>query len=440
MVLWILYFFIFAAEGIIFLLYASALFESKHPKYLCVLLAVALYGVLFLLSFFNSMVINGIAFIICNFLYLILTCKIKWQTALFHAAVATSVSFIAELIIVGIIPYQITFPFEDMSSSQVWLAAVLTKLVYFFIMLLLIHLWSKAGRTTIRFDKSWFMLIATPAVSIFIMYTLAILYSKVSIPKTLDVMISISSILLLALNLIIWEIYNYIQNKSMEMTDLRLSLQKESDTLNYYKMIIRQDENQAQLIHDIKNHFQSIAILNNTGEREKVAEYIDCITNSAAFKKSARICSHELLNTILCRYLNLCDQSGISFHADIRNDSVNFIKEDDITSLFCNLLDNAMEAASQIPDAGIELSVSRKENTAFSMITIKNSCRQNPFPDKSRRLVSTKKDPLLHGYGTRIIERIVKKYEGEIEYYYSREDHTFHSIIMLKNPGESRNR
>ncbi|MCC8018043.1 MAG: ATP-binding protein, partial [Lachnospiraceae bacterium] len=261
-----------------------------------------------------------------------------------------------------------------------------------------------------------------------------ILHSKVSIPKTLDVMISISSILLLALNLIIWEINNYIQNKSIEMTDLRLSLQKESDTLNYYKMLIRQDENQAQLIHDIKNHFQSIAILNNNGEPEKVAEYIDCITNSAAFKKTARICNHELLNTILCRYLNLCDQSGISFHADIRNDSVSFLKEDDITSLFCNLLDNAMEAASQISAADIELSVSRKENTAFSMITIQNSCQQNPFPDKSNRLVSTKKDPLLHGYGIRIIERIVKKYEGETEFYYSQDDHTFHTIITLKNP------
>ncbi|MCD8134097.1 MAG: ATP-binding protein [Clostridiales bacterium] len=435
MALWILYFFIFAAEGIIFLLYASALFENKHPKCLCILLVIALYGVLFLLSFFNSMVINGIAFMTCNFLYLILTYNTKWQSALFHAAIATSVSFIAELIIVSIVPYQITFPFSDMSSSQVWLAAVLTKLIYFLIMLLLIHLWSETGKTTIRFDKSWFMLITTPAVSIFIMYTLAILCCEVSIPKTLDLMISICSILLLVLNLIIWEIYNYVRIKSIEMTDLRLSLQKESDILDYYKMIIKQDENKTQLIHDIKNHFQSIAILNKNGEHKKVTEYIDCIINSAAFKKTAQICNHELLNTILCRYLNLCEQSGVSFHADIRNDSISFFKEDDITSLFCNLLDNALEASMQISDAVIELSASRKENTAFSIITIKNSCRKNPFSEKSNRLVSTKKDPLLHGYGIRIIERIVKKYGGEIEYYYSQEDHTFHTIITLKNPG-----
>ena len=34
----------------------------------------------------------------------------------------------------------------------------------------------------------------------------------------------------------------------------------------------------------------------------------------------------------------------------------------------------------------------------------------------------------------KIIEKVVKKYHGEIQVYYSEETHTFHTIITLKSP------
>lgn len=146
------------------------------------------------------------------------------------------------------------------------------------------------------------------------------------------------------------------------------------------------------------------------------------------------ICNNEFLNALLCRYSVQCNELNISFRADIRNNVCNFLKENDMTSLFCNLLDNAIESAAQMQDSFLELSISERAGTNFTIVTLTNSCRKNPFSGHKKVLKTTKSDARHHGYGIKIIEKVVKKYHGEIQVYYSEETHTFHTIITLKSP------
>ena len=105
-----------------------------------------------------------------------------------------------------------------------------------------------------------------------------------------------------------------------------------------------------------------------------------------------------------------------------------------MTSLFCNLLDNALEASRYIPNSFIELSIHQKPETAFTIIALVNSCRESPFSGTDKRLKTSKENKTLHGHGVKIIERVVNRYQGSIDYYYSEENHTFHMIIALKKP------
>ena len=109
-------------------------------------------------------------------------------------------------------------------------------------------------------------------------------------------------------------------------------------------------ENQRFFIHDMKNHLHSIELLNEQHDHKKVSAYIRQLMQSSDLKESSRLCDHDLLNSILCRYKHQCNNSHISFHTDIRSGTMNFMTDNDITSLFCNLLDNAMEACMQIPE------------------------------------------------------------------------------------------
>lgn len=82
---------------------------------------------------------------------------------------------------------------------------------------------------------------------------------------------------------------------------------------------------------------------------------------SSDLKETSKVCDNEMLNAILCRYQRQCNEKHIVFHTDIRSDTVQNIYQHDLTSLFCNLLDNALESADNIPDSFIELTVEKRK-------------------------------------------------------------------------------
>ena len=191
-------------------------------------------------------------------------------------------------------------------------------------------------------------------------------------------------------------------------------------------------ENQRFFIHDMKNHLHSIELLNEQQDHKKVSAYIRQLMQSSDLKKSSRLCDHDLLNSILCRYKHQCNNSHISFHTDIRSGTMNFMTDNDITSLFCNLLDNAMEAAEGIPDSYIEVTASKKEKVPFVVIIVINSCRKNPFAKSGGQLTTNKTDTLTHGFGLKSIQKTIEKYSGNMQMYYNEHTLTFHTIIRLK--------
>lgn len=258
--------------------------------------------------------------------------------------------------------------------------------------------------------------------------------TQTTLSPTLSKMLIISTILLFLLNIFIVMTHNYIAKRSSEYSDLQLLLQREQDISEYYKALITETENKNRFIHDIKKHLQSISILNQNGEAEKINDYINTLINSSELQPSVRFCNHELLNAIFCRYLMQCQNDNVEFRTDIRKDTCTFLDETDMTSLFCNLLDNALEASRYIPNSFIELSIHQKPETAFTVIALVNSCRESPFSGTDKRLKTSKENKTLHGHGVKIIERVVNRYQGSIDYYYSEENHTFHMIIALKNP------
>ncbi len=87
--------------------------------------------------------------------------------------------------------------------------------------------------------------------------------------------------------------------------------------------------------------------------------------NGSDLKETSRICDDAMLNAILSRYQRQCKEKGIDFHADIRSNAFVHLHQNDLTSLFCNLLDNAVEAAEHIPDSFYRTYSTKKRKPAF---------------------------------------------------------------------------
>lgn len=356
-------------------------------------------------------------------------CYLNLYTAVFHSSLLTAVMTMSELIVYGITKrFAPHFLDNGREFYHLLFFSIFSKLIFFAVTYILMHLMKNSKKDMGQQDRSAF-LVFIPLTSIFIMFTFVSIGESVSLPLSFDWMVAVGAVLLLAANLLMFEINQYHQKKNMEFTEIQLLLQKESDSAQYYKMLNVQNENHRILIHDLKKHLQSIDMLNEQKEYDKIRTYIRQLVLSPDLKECSRLCDHELLNSILCRYMQQCTNSHINFHADIRSGTTDFMADNDLTSLFCNLLDNAIAAAGIIPDSFIEINTNKREKTAFIVITVINSCRKDPFLFNERQLNI---DKTGHGFGLKSIRNVVEKYHGNMQMYYNDDTFTFHTIIVLK--------
>lgn len=426
---------IYILEALIFEQYCSELFYTKYAKKTEYLTLFSIYIILFLISSFKIVWLNLILFLLANFSIILLLYHVKRLPALFHSSIITIVMGLNELVILGITSHsKISFYEEQAYLRNFIILTVLSKLIYFFILHIIVRLLNGRKEKDIPSDNGIIILDIIPLISFFINITFLTIYLNIRLPFILGWLISISAILLLILNLLIYWIYNNNQKKNYEFMELQLQLQKEYDNTEYYKMLLKQDEEQKILIHDLKKHLHSIAALNEKNEKQKIEEYINQIIQSPSLKESVSVCDNELLNTILCRYIRICDDKKIGLRADIRRGLLTYIPYDDLTALFCNLLDNAVEATIKVPDSYIDLSVTYNETAALTMLTMINSCYKNPFSEKTGKLVTSKQNHLRHGYGLKSIQRIVTKYHGNMQTYFDNKNMAFHTIVTLKAP------
>ena len=427
----VLLLFSFFTEAVILWQYTSNIFTSSYGSKIRLALLSALYTILFLLSLLKQTGLNVVSFFVFNTVFLYVLFKLKLLLALFHSAIVTAIMGISEIAVLGIISRFFPHFLLETDAGLVFYT-VFSKIFFFAVIYLLIHLFKEKKLNQEQYGHFEILLMLIPVSSIFIIFTLLSIGETSAFAPPIDFLVTICAVFLLMVNLLVFGINQYNQKKSQEYADLQLLLQKESDSVEYYEMMLAQNENQSILIHDIKKHLQSIKLLNEKHDSDKINAYIQQLMESSDLRETTNICDNEMLNAILCRYQRQCNDKHIHFHTDIRSGTVQYIYQHDLTSLFCNLLENAMESAENISDSFIELTVQKKENSPFVVIILINSCQNTPVYNQEGVPVSHKLDNGRHGFGIKSIKKVVKQYHGNLQMYYDNDSGTFHTIITLK--------
>ena len=429
------YFFIFFTEAVILWQYAFTLFAAgtslrKKPAILC-----GLYALLFAAAFLESRWLNVALYLAVNFIFLAFWCRQNFRSALFHSTMLTAVMMVCEVMVYYVIRYFAPDYFANgMRLPGLVLFAVCSKLMFFLIVCMLLHILKKRQACGGQEDRSLFWLTGIPLTSVFVMLTFIMISDSCMLSPALNQMLALSAVLLLTANLLVLWVNQYSRKKNAEFTEMQLLLQKEADYTQYYRMLLSQHENQSILIHDIKKHLQSIDVWNDKKEHEKIRAYIRQLMQSSDLRESVRLCDHELLNAILSRCQRQCSDRQIAFHADIRSGILDFLTDADLSSLFCNLLDNARKAAETIPDSFVEVGVCQREGTPFVVVTVVNSCRKDPFEAPHPTPSAGRTGGQRHGFGIKSIRRVVLQYQGDIRMYFDQESLTFHTVLTLKQP------
>lgn len=216
--------------------------------------------------------------------------------------------------------------------------------------------------------------------------------------------------------------YQYVKNiNQLNQNKLLYDIQKHS----YENSMIKYKE-RLSFLHDVKAYIASLNGLLNNDDVPGAIKLINEI--SGELKKNKIVYSNN-------QYINLIIND---FEAKFKENSINFkysevifgeinLESMDIISLFYNIISNAVEAAKNSKDKTILINVKLNENILY--IDILNSVHSD-FDIKTIKMGETTKiDKDIHGIGLLNLNKIIKKYSGNMEW--SEENGMFKLEIFL---------
>lgn len=161
--------------------------------------------------------------------------------------------------------------------------------------------------------------------------------------------------------------------------------------------------------HDFRHQIREF------GDNQKIdVEAIANLNKLIRIYDSTYHTENEALNVILNEKTLLCNNKNIRFTCIVDGNALNFIENEDIYSLFGNLIDNSIEAVSELDDNEKIISLKIRQVGNIVSISIKNGYKgtikmENNLP------ISKKSDNIHHGFGMKSIKMVCEKYNGTLK-------------------------
>lgn len=382
--------------------------------------AISLFWIpyLNLISFFISNVIIGIVCFDTNLKQIIL------NTFLLEA-IMIATEIVAMYAFTTVLGIDLT---ECKNNDLILFLETMTTKAFYFLVTFMISVFSKKETKIIK-DYSIFLFIL-PAVSIITIVSFTHLSFTLEITKATNILFTSISIVLLISNIIVFVVHEKIVDTLTENAEFQLEKQKEKINEEYYKELEKQYNSSSILIHDIKRILSNVKELSLSKNNASIPQYVDSVYRGYEINSIKKYSENRLINIIINRYSNLCKDENIDFRTDVRDIDFSFISDSDLTALLDNLLENAYEASKTSSKKEIDFTIDYR-NEKYIIIKI-NNYSETPPKIKGNTIVTSKMNKALHGIGTKSIARIVKRYNGNIEYDYSEDEHIFSATIFLK--------
>lgn len=177
-----------------------------------------------------------------------------------------------------------------------------------------------------------------------------------------------------------------------------------------YQMAEKSIEIVNQKYHDLKHQ---IAILREHAlDNETVVKSMDAMERDIRSYEAQNKTGNKVLDTILTSKSLYCQGSDIQLHAVIDGATLEFMDIMDLSALFGNILDNAIESVMKVKDKEkrlIHLTVVQQKD--FLRIRSENYF-EGTLNFKDGLLKTTKSNQAFHGYGMKSIRSIAQKYGG----------------------------
>ncbi|WP_297632216.1 GHKL domain-containing protein [uncultured Clostridium sp.] len=235
----------------------------------------------------------------------------------------------------------------------------------------------------------------------------------------------INLVLIVFFNIFITNIFEAISKNNELKGKLELYEKQKIMEYDYYTSLESKYNSSRKVIHDIKNHMQTIDSLYEIGEKKEAKDYLKNMYGLLDSLGQKVYTENKVLNVVINDKVHLAKKSDIDIKVLIGEVDLKLIKEIDITTIISNLLDNAIEGTKETENKEITLKIDKFNN--FLIINVANSFKKVKVIDE---IFKTTKENHL-GLGLENIKRTAEKYSGSINIKTS--DNIFKVNIMIPN-------
>lgn len=208
------------------------------------------------------------------------------------------------------------------------------------------------------------------------------------------------SLLILGINvycLYFW--YDVAANQELRHK-LELMQRQNELTHQYYEEMEKTYSQSRKIIHDIRNHIHVLEQSKKLDQTQKYFSDVHEMLNSLGLKFYS---DNRMLNIVLNDKLK--DLSPEQAECNLGGISLDFLEDMDITTIFGNLLDNAVEARKNLPDYWLK--IRGEQIQEFTVVKISNLCSGTYRPGLT--------DKEGHeGLGLENVRQALEKYHGEL--------------------------
>ena len=218
----------------------------------------------------------------------------------------------------------------------------------------------------------------------------------------------------IVLNVVLMYMIQNLKTKMQVEEDLAGLYRQRQYELEYYKITQNHLEQMREARHEYLNQMQTAYMMIQSGNSNEKAKLL--LAESYKQLVDAKLivyCDDPVVNAVVSVKAAKAKDNGVNFQVESEKVEMNGMEAIDICSLISNMLDNSLEACLRIPehmDRHLTLTIVVKGG--YQIIKTENTYYNKEHEPNFWR--TSKKDRMNHGYGMKLIERICKKYKGEL--------------------------
>lgn len=306
-----------------------------------------------------------------------------------------------------------------------FLMIIIDQALLFYVFALLLKIF-KRNRMSLG-KKEWAFIITIFIVSFLSLAAIQITLQRNEFSQPYSGILMIAELGLILINIICFFMLSILNNSHKAAEELSVLKQQDEIRKQYAENVKYRYDEIKRIRHDMKQSYTVLETLLSDNRTSEAMEYI-CAGRLALAKTEVLIdVDNDFVNSILNSKLSTAKQLGIEVICSSVKD-ISGIEAVDLCTLLGNLLDNAIEAAEQCLSENRLIEVKITNSDEKLIIHVTNSIKASVLNENSE-LLSTKKNPLEHGFGVRSIRLIAKKFSGTVNYY--EEDNTLSCRVIL---------